>query len=107
MKSLDEQVTHIIDLTFKKFFEIGTVNGVLKHLLEENLLFPRQASFEKKLRWVRPYYKAIRNTLGNPLYTGTYVLGRTKVVKELDEYGNQKSRQEKARYERLGCHHYR
>ena len=47
IKSLDEQVTHIIDLTFKKFFEIGTVNGVLKHLLEENLLFPRQASFEK------------------------------------------------------------
>ncbi len=26
IKSLDEQVTHIIDLTFKKFFEIGTVN---------------------------------------------------------------------------------
>jgi len=95
IKSLDEQVTHIIDLTFKKFFEIGTVNGVLKYLLEENLRFPRQASFEKKLRWVRPYYKAIRDTLGNPLYTGTYVFGRTKVVKELDEYGNQKSRQKK------------
>jgi len=95
IKSLDEQVTHIIDLTFKKFFEIGTVHGVLKYLLEENLRFPRQASFEKKLRWVRPYYKAIRDTLGNPLYTGTYVFGRTKVVKELDEYGNQKSRQKK------------
>ena len=95
IKSLDEQVTHIIDLTFKKFFEIGSVNGVLKHLLEENLLFPRQASFEKKLRWVRPYYKAIRDTLGNPLYTGTYVFGRSKVVKELDEYGNQKSQQKK------------
>jgi len=95
IKSLDEQVTHIIDLTFKKFFEIGTVHGVLKYLLEENLQFPRQASFEKKLRWVRPYYKAIRDTLGNPLYTGTYVFGRTKVVKELDQYGNQKSRQKK------------
>ena len=95
IKSLDEQVTHIIDLTFKKFFEICTVHGVLKYLLEENLRFPRQASFEKKLRWVRPYYKAIRDTLGNPLYTGTYVFGRTKVVKELDEYGNQKSRQKK------------
>jgi DNA invertase Pin-like site-specific DNA recombinase/transposase-like protein len=95
IKSLDEQVTHIIDLTFKKFFEIGTVHSVLKYLLEENLQFPRQASFEKKLRWVRPYYKAIRDTLGNPLYTGAYVFGRTKVVKELDEYGNQKSRQKK------------
>jgi len=93
IKSLDEQVTHIIDLTFKKFFEIETVNGVLKYFLEEDLRFPRQAAFEKKLRWVRPYYKAIRDTLGNPLYTGTYVFGRTKIVKELDEHGNQKSRQ--------------
>jgi len=95
IKILDEQVTHIIDLTFKKFFEIRTVNGVLKYFLEEDLLFPRQASFEKKLRWVRPYYKAIRDTLGNPLYTGTYVFGRTKIVKELDENGNQKSRQKR------------
>jgi DNA invertase Pin-like site-specific DNA recombinase len=93
IKSLDEQVTHIIDLTFKKFFDIGSANGVLKYFLEEGLLFPRQATFDKKVRWVRPYYRAIRHTLGNPLYTGTYVFGRTKVVKELDEHGNQKSRQ--------------
>jgi DNA invertase Pin-like site-specific DNA recombinase len=93
IKSLDEQVIHIIDLTFKKFFEIGSANGVLKYFLEEGLLFPRQATFDKKIRWVRPYYKAVRDTLGNPLYTGTYVFGRTKVIKELDEHGNQKSRQ--------------
>jgi len=93
IKSHDEQVVHIIDLTFKKFFEIGSVNGVLKYFLEESLLFPRQATFDKKIRWVRPYYKAIRDTLKNPLYTGTYVFGRTKVVKELDKHGNQISRQ--------------
>ena len=93
IKSLDEQVVHIIDLMFKKFFEIGTANGVLKYFLEENLRFPRQATFDKKIRWVRPYYKAIRDSLGNPLYTGAYVFGRTKVVKELDENGNPKSRQ--------------
>ncbi|MEA3436560.1 MAG: recombinase family protein [Thermodesulfobacteriota bacterium] len=93
IKSLDEQVVHILDLMFKKFFEIGTANGVLKYFLEENLRFPRQATFDKKIRWVRPYYKAIRDNLGNPLYTGAYVFGRTKVVKELDENGNPKSRQ--------------
>lgn len=93
IKSLDEQVTHIIQLTFKKFFEIGTVHGVLKYFMENKLLFPRKATFDKKIRWVPPYYKAIRDTLGNPLYTGTYVFGRTKVVKELDEDGNQISRQ--------------
>lgn len=93
VKSHDEQITHIIGLTFKKFFELGTANGVLKFLLEQNLRFPRQASFEKKVRWIRPYYKAIRDTLGNPLYAGTYVFGRSKIVKDLDEHGNQKSRQ--------------
>ncbi len=93
IKSLDEQVVHIIDLMFKKFFEIETVNGVLKYFLEESLQFPRQATFDKKIRWVRPYYKAIHDNLGNPLYTGAYVFGRTKVIKELDETGNPKSRQ--------------
>ena len=93
VKSFDEQVTHIIDLTFKKFSEFGTVNGVLKYFLENNLLFPRQAAFEKRVRWVRPYFKAIRDTLGNPLYAGAYVFGRTKVIKELDEHGNPKTRQ--------------
>jgi DNA invertase Pin-like site-specific DNA recombinase len=93
IKSLDEQIIHTIDLTFKKFFEISTANGVLKYFLENNLKFPRQAAFEKKVRWIRPYYGAIRHTLGNPLYTGSYVFGRTKVIKELDEQGNPRSRQ--------------
>ncbi len=92
-KSTDEQVTHVIDLTFKKFFEIGTINGVLKYFLESNLLFPRRRSSGSKILWVRPYLKAVRDTLLNPLYTGAYVFGRTKVVKELDEHGNMRSRQ--------------
>jgi len=93
IKSLDEQIVQIIELMFKKFFEIGSANGVLKYFLEENLQLPRQAAFDKKIRWVRPYYKAIRDSIGNPLYTGAYVFGRTKVIKELDENGNPKSRQ--------------
>ena len=93
IKSLDEQVRHIIELTYKKFFELGSVNGVLQYLLEQKLQFSRKAVTDKKIRWIRPYHKAIRNSLGNPLYTGTYIFGRTKVVKELDENGNQKSRQ--------------
>ncbi len=92
IKTPDEQVTHIIDLTFKKFFEIGTVHGVVKHILRNNILFPRNATFDKKIRWVLPYYKAIRDTFRNPLYSGAYVYGRTKTVKDLDENGNSRSR---------------
>lgn len=91
IKTLDEQVVHIIDLTFKKFFEIGSVHGVVKYFLANNLQFPRNPVSEKKIRWVRPYYKALRDTFGNPLYTGTYVFGRTKIVKELNANSEQKS----------------
>jgi DNA invertase Pin-like site-specific DNA recombinase len=94
IKSLDEQVTHIIGLTFSKFFEIGTMNGVLRYLLENKLSFPRKAPFEKHVRWVRPYVKAIKVTLKNPIYAGAYAFGRTKVIKELDEHGNQRSRRQ-------------
>jgi excisionase family DNA binding protein len=93
MKALDEQIRHMIELTFEKFFEIGTLAGVLRYLLEQDLLFPRQAVYEKHVRWVRPYYGAIQAMLKNPLYTGTYVFGRTKTVKVLDEHGHQKTRQ--------------
>ena len=48
IKSLDEQVVHIIELVFNKFFEIGTINGVTTYLLENNLLFPRKPSFRRK-----------------------------------------------------------
>jgi DNA invertase Pin-like site-specific DNA recombinase len=92
IKSQDEQVTHMIDLMFKKFFEIGSTTGVAKYFVENNLLFPRQAFSENKVRWIRPYQKAIRDTLVNPLYTGAYVFGRTKQVTELDENGNQRTR---------------
>ncbi len=92
VKSVDEQITHIIGLTFSKFFEIGTINGVLKYLLENKLSLPRKASSDKHIRWVRPYTKAVRVILTNPIYAGAYAFGRTKVVKELDEHGNQRSR---------------
>ena len=35
IKSLDEQITHVIDLTFTKFFEIGSVHGVVKFFLRK------------------------------------------------------------------------
>lgn len=92
IKSLDEQITHMIALSFQKFFEIGSVHGVLRYLLEEGLLFPRKSTFDKNTRWVRPYYRAVRQLLGNPIYAGTYVFGRTKVHKELDQNGNPKLR---------------
>lgn len=95
VKAHDEQVAHIIKLSFDKFFELRSVNGLLKYLLEEGLQFPRKASCDHRIRWVRPYYKALYDTLTNPIYAGTYVYGRTKIVKELNATGDARSRQKK------------
>ncbi len=95
IKSVDEQIVHMIDLTFKKFFEIKSIHGILKYYIEQKLLFPRKRVNEKKVRWVQPTYYAIRDTINNPLYTGTYVYGRSKVVKQLDENGKPVSRVKK------------
>jgi DNA invertase Pin-like site-specific DNA recombinase len=94
IKSLDEQITHVIDLTFTKFFEIGSVHGVAKFFTQNQIQFPRKAIHEKKERWVTPYYKALRDTYKNPIYAGTYVYGRTRIVRDLDADGHSKIRLE-------------
>jgi DNA invertase Pin-like site-specific DNA recombinase len=93
VKSRDEQIGHMIALVFAKFFEIGTVSGVLKHLLEEGLTLPRKAAFDLRARWVRPFYRAVYQMLTNPIYAGAYVYGKSRVVKELDASGHARSRQ--------------
>jgi DNA invertase Pin-like site-specific DNA recombinase len=94
IKSLDEQITHVIDLAFIKFFEIGSVHGVVRHFTQNRIQFPRKAIYEEKERWVQPYYKAIRDTFRNPIYAGTYVYGRTRTVRELNTDGHLRVRLE-------------
>lgn len=93
VKSPDERIRHTIELVFEKYFRIGSVYRVLRDLLDEELDFPRKSRSDKQARWVRPYYKAIRDTLINPIYAGAYVFGKSKMIKELDEHGKQRSRQ--------------
>jgi len=50
IKSLDEQITHVIDLAFIKFFEIGSVHGVVRHFTQNRIQFPRKAIYEEKER---------------------------------------------------------
>lgn len=94
IKSLDAQIVHVIDLTFSKFFEIGSVHGVVRYFTNNHIQFPRKAVYEKKERWVQPYYKAIRDTFRNPVYSGAYVYGRTRTIKDLDADGHTKVRLE-------------
>jgi DNA invertase Pin-like site-specific DNA recombinase len=95
VQSPDERVRHAIELVFRKTSELGSVNRVVLSLLREELLFPRKTGFGPSIRWVRPYYKAIYDTVTNPLYAGVYAYGRSKIVKELDPSGAARSRQKK------------
>jgi DNA invertase Pin-like site-specific DNA recombinase len=93
IKARDEQVVHMISLVFAKFFEIRTVSGVLKYLLEEGLTLPRRAGIEGTVRWARPFYKAVYGVLTNPLYSGAYVFGRSRTTNVLDADGHVSRRQ--------------
>lgn len=94
-KTSDERVVHLIELVFSKIFKIGSVSGLLRYLQEEGLELPRRAAYDRGVRWVRPYYRALYGMVTNPIYTGTYVFGRSKIVKELDGHGHARSRQRK------------
>jgi DNA invertase Pin-like site-specific DNA recombinase len=94
-KTSDERVVHLIELVFSQVLKIGSVSGVLRYLQEEGLELPRRAAYDRGVRWVRPYYRALYGMVTNPIYTGAYVFGRTKVVKELDGHGHARSRQRK------------
>lgn len=93
VKTSDERVAHLIALVFSKALEIGSVSGLLRYLQEEGLELPRRASYDRGVRWVRPYYRALYGMVTNPIYAGAYVFGRSKVVKELDGHGHTRSLQ--------------
>lgn len=95
VKTSDERVLHLIDLVFSKVLGMGSVSGLLRYLQEEGLELPRRATYDRGVRWVRPYYRALYGMLTNPIYTGAYVFGRSKVVKELDAQGHARSKQKK------------
>lgn len=93
VKSSDERVAHLLDLLFTKVLEIGSVAGLLRYMQEASLELPRRSPFERTVRWTRPYYRGVYMIVTNPIYTGAYVFGRTKRVKELDRHGHARSRQ--------------
>jgi DNA invertase Pin-like site-specific DNA recombinase len=92
VKSSDERVVHLIDLVFSKISEIGSVAGLLRYLQAEGIELPRWSWHTRAVRWMKPYYRALYLIVTNPMYTGAYVFGRSKVVKELDGNGHAKSR---------------
>jgi excisionase family DNA binding protein len=89
VKTSDEQVVHMVQFVFAKFFEVATISGVLSYLLHEGLRLPRRDQ-SGSIRWEISYYRAVYLMLTNPLYAGTYAYGRTQVADSVDENGQRK-----------------
>lgn len=76
----DEQVRSVVRLIFDQFERIGTVAGVLRHLVRHGVRMPVRADSgtdKGRLEWRRPGYPTLRNMITHPMYAGAYVYGRS------------------------------
>lgn len=75
----DEQVRHIIELTFAKFDELGSANKVIRYLRQNGILFPRRQNAgpqANQLLWKEASESAVTEMLNNPAYAGAFAYGR-------------------------------
>ncbi|BAS60196.1 hypothetical protein NIES2135_65480 (plasmid) [Leptolyngbya boryana NIES-2135] len=75
----DEQAQQVVHLIFRKFEEIGTLNGVLRYLVRADIQIPvriREGINRGDLEWRKPNRMTLQNLLKNPAYTGAYAYGR-------------------------------
>lgn len=82
MKDPDEQARGVIEAVFEQFERSGTLNGVLRYLVDQDLRLPyRLVSGPRKgeLEWRRPNRATLSNLLHNPTYAGAYVYGRRPI----------------------------
>jgi DNA invertase Pin-like site-specific DNA recombinase len=75
----DEQARSVISLIFECFASSGTVNAVLRYLVQHGIRFPlraRSGVTKGDLEWVRPNRQTLMNILHHPAYAGAYAYGR-------------------------------
>lgn len=78
----DEEVQQVIELIFKKFEELGTLNAMLRYLVKNGIrlgIRVREAEARGKLEWRRPNRMTLQNTLKNPIYAGAYAYGKRRI----------------------------
>jgi DNA invertase Pin-like site-specific DNA recombinase len=79
IKDPDEQVQSVVALIFDQFEAQGTINGVLRYLVDHGIQLPVRAysgANRGELEWHRPNRPTLSNLLHNPIYAGAYVYGR-------------------------------
>ena len=78
----DEQAQHVVRLVFATFSRLGTLNAVLRYLVEHEVQLPVRAHSgpaKGELEWHRPTRETLQNMLSSPVYAGYYAYGRRQV----------------------------
>ncbi|QCX82424.1 Recombinase (plasmid) [Streptomyces sp. YIM 121038] len=77
----DEQAQAVVRLVFDAFDRLGTLNAVLRYLVEHAVQLPVRARCgvnKGELEWRRPNREALQIMLHNPVYAGYYAHGRRR-----------------------------
>jgi DNA invertase Pin-like site-specific DNA recombinase len=78
----DEQAQHVVRLIFDTFQRLGTLNAVLRYLVDNQIQLPVRARgglANGELQWRRPTRETLQIMLHNPIYAGFYAYGRRQV----------------------------
>lgn len=81
VKDPDEQAQTVIESIFAAFERVGTIDGVLRHCVEQGLQLPwrsRTGANKGELEWRRANRETLACMLKNPAYAGAYVWGRRR-----------------------------
>jgi hypothetical protein len=82
IKDPDEQAQNIVALIFEQFQRRGTIQGVLRYLVEHDLKLPvrvRSGPDKGELRWSRPIRTTLQDMFNCPTYAGAYAYGRRPI----------------------------
>lgn len=75
----DEQVQQVIRLIFRKFEQLGTLNALLRFLVQQEIQLGMRSysgDFKGQLEWHPPNRATLQGLLKHPIYAGAYTYGR-------------------------------
>jgi DNA invertase Pin-like site-specific DNA recombinase len=78
----DEQAQTVVRLVFDTFARLGTLNAVLRYLVDHDIQLPvrsHSGADKGELTWRRPSRETLQIMLHNPIYAGFYAYGRRQV----------------------------
>jgi DNA invertase Pin-like site-specific DNA recombinase len=78
----DGQAQHVVRLVFSAFRRLGTLNGVLRYLVGQEIQLPvrvHSGPSRGEIEWRRPTRETLQIMLHNPVYAGYYAYGRRQV----------------------------